>query len=72
MAYYMPDIPSDTRYFNVNQCYNIKFNLTGATNYVKSLSAVKCGEIVILNNTGNDVNIKGPGRDANGSKIFHC
>lgn len=68
MAYYMPDIPSDTRYFNVNQCYNIKFNLTGATNYVKSLSAVKCGEIVILNNTGNDVNIKGPGRDANGSK----
>ena len=58
----MPSIPSDTWYSNLNQCFNVEWRLTGGTlpesTFVKCLSAVKAGEIVILNNTGNDVYVK--------------
>jgi len=60
--YGMPSIPSDTWYSNLNQCFNVEWRLTGGTlpesTFVKCLSAVKAGEIVILNNTGNDVYVK--------------
>ena len=58
MAYYMPDIPSNTVYVNLNKCYNIVFTLTGASNYVKPDIAVKCSEVVIFNTTGADLKIK--------------
>ena len=58
MAYGMPDIPSDTWYSNLNQCFNVKWKLTGAGNYIKCLSAVKAGEVQMLNNTGGEVTVK--------------
>ena len=54
----MPDIPSDTIYNNLNQCFNVKWALTGASTYVACTSAVKAGEVVIFNNTGGDVTVK--------------
>ncbi len=54
----MPDIRPDTIYNNLNQCFNVKWNLTGATTYSQCVSSVKAGEIQILNNTGQDVTIK--------------
>jgi len=60
--YGMPDIPSDTVYNNLNQCYNVTWTLTGGTlpdtTYVKCGLSVKAGEVQIWNNTGNDVGIK--------------
>tara|TARA_R100000005_G_C4999661_1_gene206428 strand:+ start:1633 stop:2025 length:393 start_codon:yes stop_codon:yes gene_type:complete len=58
MAYYMPSIPSDTRYNNINVCYNVKWNLTGATTFGACVSSVKCSEIQILNSSGAAVSIK--------------
>jgi hypothetical protein len=61
--YGMPDVRPDTTYNNLNQCFTVEWRLTGGTlpesTFVKCLSAVKAGEIQILNNTGNDVYIKG-------------
>ena len=54
--YYMPDIPSNTRYINLNQCYSIKWNLSGT--YSQPLSAVKCSEVILYNNTGSDISFK--------------
>ena len=60
--YGMPDIPSDTWYSNLNQCYNVTWTLTGGTlpgtTYVKCGLPVKAGEVLIWNNTGADVGIK--------------
>ncbi len=56
--YGMPDIRPDTIYNNLNQCFNVKWTLTGATTYSKCLSGAKAGEVVILNNTGGDVTVK--------------
>lgn len=60
--YRMPDIPSDTWYSNLNQCYNVTWTLTGgtlpSTTYEKCNLAVKAGEVLIWNNTGADVGIK--------------
>ena len=58
MSYGMPNMTPDTIYNNLNQCYNVKWNLTGATTYSQCVSAVKAGEVVILNNTGVDVTVK--------------
>lgn len=54
----MPNIPSDTWYSNLNQCFNVKWNLTGVSTYSQCVSSVKAGEIVILNNSGGDVTVK--------------
>ena len=58
MAYYMPDIPSNTVYVNLNKCFNLSFTLSGAYTYVKPDLAVKCTEVVIFNTTGSDLKIK--------------
>ena len=54
----MPDLPSNTSYFNLNKCFNIAFTLTGSSNYVKPDLAVRCSEVVIFNTTGADLKIK--------------
>jgi hypothetical protein len=54
----LPSIPSDTSYFNLNKCFNIKFTLTGAANYVKPDINVRCSEVVIFNTSGGDLKIK--------------
>ena len=58
----MPDIPSDTWYSNLNQCYNVTWTLTGGTlpgtTYEVCNLRVKAGEVLIWNNTGADVGIK--------------
>lgn len=56
--YTMPNRTPDYTYNNINQCFNIKFDLLGATTYVKPTSAVKCSEVVLLNNTGGDITFK--------------
>jgi|TARA_R110002050_G_scaffold10373_9_gene35488 hypothetical protein len=56
--YGMPDITPDTIYNNLNQCFNVKWLLTGASTYSQCVSSVKAGEVQILNNTGQDVTIK--------------
>ena len=54
----MPDKTPDTIYNNLNQCFNVKWLLTGASTYSQCVSSVKAGEVQILNNTGQDVTIK--------------
>ena len=54
----LPSIPSNTSYFNLNKCFNIKFTLTGASNYVKPDINVRCSEVVIFNTSGGDLKIK--------------
>jgi hypothetical protein len=56
--YYMPDVPSDTTYYNLNNCFNIKWSILDASTYIKPLSSVKCSEVVIHNTTGGNVTIK--------------
>ncbi len=56
--YYMPDVPSDTTYHNLNLCFNIKWTGAGATTYVKCLSSVKCSEIILHNTTGGNITFK--------------
>lgn len=66
--YTMPDRPSDTVYVNINQCITIKWNISAS--YTKPLSAVKCSEVVLLNNTGSDIYFKaGTGTLGNPSDI---
>jgi len=43
----MPDIPSDTIYNNLNQCFNVKWTLAGASTYVACTSSVKGGDVNI-------------------------
>tara|TARA_R100000152_G_C6776209_1_gene205167 strand:+ start:2120 stop:2476 length:357 start_codon:yes stop_codon:yes gene_type:complete len=54
----LPAIPSDTRYVNLNHCYNIAFTLPGGGAYVKPDIKVKCSEVVIFNTTGGTLSIK--------------
>ena len=54
----MPTRQSDTRYININQCFNIDFTLTGASNYVKPNQSLTCREVVINNITGGDITFK--------------